>query len=229
MGAFGGFFQPRMTLFGDSGHTSPTGGGRCKRSRFGSRLQALVCVEQHLVVPVGHGEPDVDLASVVDDGRSDVHEGVAETLPFPPHRLGWQCDLGQPALEVVRQPGAAEPGRVGQKVPDGHPHGSDAALELLDDVLLVTAAVRKVQHVLGGVCALRQVGQGEAVSPDLEEIALAVGLVDPLTSDDQPVGALQTRDVVLALGDPLPRQEKVLLLALQGLLATQVGPPRPAH
>ena len=91
-------------------------------------------------------DSDMNLSRLAQHPRRHVDEGMAETLPLPTHRLPRQRQLGQPGLQVVGQASTGEKGCVGQQSSRGHPHARDPVLELLDDVLLVTALIGQVDH-----------------------------------------------------------------------------------
>ena len=120
---------------------------------------------------------DQMLHAVGAESADDFYESVPEALPFPPDDFTGQRQLGQPALEIVGEPGAGQERCVGEQPSGGHAHAGDSVLELFDDVLLVTALVGQV-HV--HVDALTAAG---TVEPQLGQEALGVELVADLDEE----------------------------------------------
>src|SRR5512146_3353808 len=102
-------------------------------------------------------QSDGDAPGPADDhggGQDDRGEEAAELHP----EVGAPVALAvhhqrEPGLDVPGQGRADHVGPVGDQVVQRYPQGVDAGLELGDDVLLVTAFVREVDDLCGGLLA----------------------------------------------------------------------------
>src|SRR5690606_15581577 len=128
---------------------------------------------------------------------------------------------GEPGLQVPGQGGDDQVGPVADEVVERDPQGTHAVLELLDDVLLITALIRTAHDRLRAQIPAR--GDGEEVADLVEEDVLALALADVLAHHDDPVGAAALAGLILELGHvlmlepevqvaPLPHDARLLVL-----------------
>src|SRR6266498_2001009 len=141
--------------------------------------------DENSVPPVARADPQRDLTAATKHLCRDIDEGLTEALPLPANGLFGKREQRDPLRDVPRQARDLEPSAVAIELGDRHPPSSQAFAELLDQVLLVTALVRLVDDVVGRP---QEIGDDVAVAVLVEQVLLALVLLDELPADDQPIG-----------------------------------------
>src|SRR5437016_12892560 len=148
-------------------------------------------------------KPNYQAPPGLEDVGSDVDKVTAKALRLPTHHLAGQGDLGNPLAEIPSQPGELEPCRVAHEVRHRHAPPGDPLTQLLDDVFLVAALIRKVDDLPRRVRA-RQIGQHQPVTEMLEERPLPIGLFEQNPPHNHPTRRAKPVRLIVYLAHPLP-------------------------